>query len=263
MIYAPTRRVVDFDPLKELGGHETPRTAHVSRPGGDRHIKPQANSHGGVMRRPGRWQLRSAMGAFAGVLALGASGVVTTAMTAQASTAGPVSATPISGTPQLASTGTTEQISQLKQCGGTMYAVGSFTAITQGGVTYTRDNAFSFSATAPYAVTSWNPNVNGVVNTIAFDGGNCTSAYLGGKFTSVDGTSAQNLAGGSTSTGAGNQAFGHSANGEVNTMIVSGSHVLTGGFFTSINGMARNYYSSLNVTTGKDDGSLWRGPGGT
>jgi hypothetical protein len=42
---------------------------------------------------------------------------------------GPVSSTPAAGTPQLATTGTTEQVRQLVQCGGTMYAVGSFTSI--------------------------------------------------------------------------------------------------------------------------------------
>ncbi|HEY3734164.1 MAG TPA: hypothetical protein VGL63_09635 [Streptosporangiaceae bacterium] len=213
------------------------------------------------MRRPGHWQLRSTLGVFTGALVLSASGIAVTATAAQAST-GPVSATPVSGTPQLAPTGSTEQITQLVQCGGTMYAVGSFTSISQGGTTYTRNNAFSFSATSPYAVTSWNPNVNGRVNTIAFSGSNCSQAYLGGKFTSVDGTSVQNLAEVSTSTGAVNQAFGHNANGQVNTMLVTGSHVLTGGFFTSINGTARNYYSSLNVVTGRDDGYLWLGLGG-
>src|SRR5215469_17811258 len=79
-----------------------------------------------------------------------------------------VKATPASGTPQLPPTGTTEQIRQLVQCGQVMYAVGSFTSISQNGTTFARNNIFSFSASSPYAVTSWNPNVNGVVNSIAF-----------------------------------------------------------------------------------------------
>src|SRR5690242_13891999 len=81
-----------------------------------------------------------------------------------------VKSTPASGTPQLYPTGTTETVRQLVQCGGTMYAVGQFTKIQQGasGTIYSRNNIFSFSATAPYTVTSWNPNVNGTVNTIAF-----------------------------------------------------------------------------------------------
>src|SRR5436305_5268556 len=85
---------------------------------------------------------------------------------------------PASGTPQLYPNGSTEQVRQLVQCGGTMYAVGSFTRIQQGssGPVYTRNNVFSFSATSPYTVTSWAPSVNGTVNTIAFNGTNCSTA---------------------------------------------------------------------------------------
>lgn len=68
--------------------------------------------------------------------------------------AGAVSPTPTKGTPTLVDTGTTEQIRQLVQCGGTMYAVGTFTQIQHGSTTYTRNNAFSFSAANPFAVTS-------------------------------------------------------------------------------------------------------------
>ena len=70
------------------------------------------------------------------VLALGWS-----ATPAQAAT-GPVSSTPAAGTPQLATTGTTEQVRQLAQCGGTMYAVGTFTEIQRYSTTYGRNNAF-------------------------------------------------------------------------------------------------------------------------
>jgi len=64
---------------------------------------------------------------------------------------GVVSAVPASTTPHLKATddNPVEQIRQLVQCGGTMYAVGTFTSILKGSTTYTRDNIFSFSATAP------------------------------------------------------------------------------------------------------------------
>ena len=72
-----------------------------------------------------------------------------------------------------------------------MYAVGSFTQISGSNgtstQTFTRNNIFSFSATAPFAVTSWDPNVNGAVNSIALSS-DCNDAYIGGQFTSVDGT---------------------------------------------------------------------------
>ena len=172
--------------------------------------------------------------------------------TASAAT-GPVSLTPASGTPQLNETGTTEQVRQLVQCGGTMYAVGSFTSIKKGSTVYTRDNAFSFQATSPYTVSSWNPDVNGTVNSIAFSP-DCSTAYLGGVFTSIGGTTVKNIAAVSTSTGAVISTFGHSASGQVSTLLMVNGHLLTGGYFKTINGSSNPYMASLNPATGKDDG---------
>jgi hypothetical protein len=177
---------------------------------------------------------------------------------------GPVSPTPASGTPQLANTGSTQNVRQLVQCGNTMYAVGSFTTIKRYSTTYTRNNIFSFSATAPYKVTSWNPNVNGQVNSITFSGGNCGHAYIGGKFTSVGGTAVKNIAEIDTTTGAVVTGFKHSANGQVETLLGHGGHIIAGGYYTSINGSsAHKYMTSLNPTTGADDGFINLGISGS
>ena len=190
-----------------------------------------------------------------GAVAAAALGVVGLAVPSLAQT-GPVLAQPATQTPHFpASTSTTEQIRQLVQCGGTMYAVGSFTSIKRESLSYTRDNVFSFSATAPYAVTSFNPNVNGVVNSIAFNGTDCSNAYIGGQFTSVGGTAVKNLAKVSTSTGAVVPGFGHSASGQVVTLLGAAGHILVGGYYTSINNSSADpYMTSLNPTTGADDG---------
>src|SRR6266851_4308762 len=199
------------------------------------------------------WRGKWRTGSIVGAAALAASMIY--AGPASAAT-GPVSATPASGTPQLASTGTTEQVRQLVQCGGTMYAVGSFTAITWNGTTYTRNNVFSFSATSPYTVTSWNPNANGKVNSITFSP-DCSTAYLGGTFTAIGGTTVKNLAAVSTSTGAVITSFGHTAGGQVETLLYWNGHILTGGYYTSINGSSTNpYMTSLNPSTGQDDGFI-------
>ncbi len=168
---------------------------------------------------------------------------------------GPVSATP-ANTPQLNTTGAVEQVRQLVQCGGTMYAVGTFTSIKHNSTVTAVNNAFSFSATAPYNLTTWAPNVNGIINSIAFNGTNCADAYIGGKFTSVDGTKVGNLAEVTTSgTGALVTTFGHTANGQVSTLLGVNGHILAGGYYTTINGSAANpYMTSLDPTTGKDDG---------
>jgi len=180
---------------------------------------------------------------------------------------GVVSATPVSGTPHLpASSSPTQQIRQLVQCGGTMYAVGTFTTIRKGSTSYARTDIFSFKATAPYTVTAWAPNVVGststgetgtnAINSIAFANGNCSVAYIGGHFTSVNGTTVSNIAAINTSTGNVISTFAHSANAGVNTLAVANGHLLAGGNFTSINGASIPYMVSLNPSTGKSDGFL-------
>jgi hypothetical protein len=168
---------------------------------------------------------------------------------------GPVQAAPVTTTPHFpASTAATEQIRQIAQCGSTMYAVGTFSTIKRQSTTYTRNNIFSFSAASPYKVTTWDPNVNGTVNTIAFNGTNCADAYIGGKFTTVGGTTVKDIAEIDTTTGSVVTAFGHSAAGQVETLASSGGHIIAGGYFTGINGSTADpFLASLNPATGKDD----------
>ena len=208
------------------------------------------------MRFPGRRSgLYAAMVVSA---AMGMSGLPAAAQAAPslALATGPVSTKPAAGTPQLAPSGSTEQVRQLVQCGDTMYAVGTFTQISQGTTILTRNNAFSFSAAAPFTVTGWDPNVNGTVNSIAFNGGDCSNAYLGGKFSSIGGTTVRNIAEVSTSTGAVVTTFAHSASAVVNTLLGVDGHLLVGGAFAVINASTRGFFVSLNPTTGKDDGFL-------
>ena len=161
---------------------------------------------------------------------------------------GPVSPTPVAGTPTLVATGTiTETIRQVADCGGTMYAVGSFTMISgfngSSTQTFTRNNIFSFSDTAPFTVTSWDPNVNG--------------------------TTVANIAEIDTTTGNVVTGFGHNTGGgHVDTILAvpggANGHLLVGGTFTSINDNkgVNPYYASLDPTTGKDDGFLSLGISG-
>jgi len=210
------------------------------------------------MRRSRTWL--ALCGAGAVTLAVAAAGLAPAGAAAGAhrtAATGPVSAIPLAGTPALASTGSTEQIRQLADCGGTMYAVGTFTEITWNGTTYTRNGAFSFADTAPFKVTPWNPGVNGTVNTIAFNGGNCATAYIGGQFTTVGGAAAKNIAAVRTATGGLVPGFRDNASGQVNTILAAGGHLLTGGAFKGINGSSANpYYISLSPATGANDGYL-------
>ena len=188
------------------------------------------------------------------MLCLGSSAGASSARAARAARAGTVSPNPAAGTPELATTSVTEKVRQLVQCGKIMYAVGAFTEISQNGTTFSRNNIFSFRATSPYAITPWNPDANGLVNSITFSGGNCSKAYIGGSFTSVHGTAVRNIAEISTSTGAVNTKFAHDARGGVDTLLGVDGHILAGGAFTIINGSnADPFMTSLNPATGKND----------
>jgi Domain of unknown function (DUF5122) beta-propeller len=169
----------------------------------------------------------------------------------------PVGPTAATGMPHLATSGTdgsVEQVRQLLQCGNTMYAVGVFTSIERGTAVYARNNVFSFNATTG-AMTSWDPNANGRVNAIALSP-HCDTAYLGGTFTAVHGTTARKLAAVSTTTGAVKTAFAHRASAMVDTLVRARGRLLVGGRFTSINGSNRPYLASLSPSTGLDDGYL-------
>jgi len=204
-----------------------------------------------------------------GVLIAGiAAGILCLPATPALAATSPVSPTPVAGTPTLVSTGTiTETIRQLADCGGYMYAVGSFTSINgwngTATQTFTVNNIFRFQDTTPFTVSSWAPVVNGEINSIAFNGGNCADAYIGGQFTSVNGTTVANIAEIDTTTGNVVTGFGHNTGGgHVDTILAvpggANGHLLVGGTFTSINDNkgVNPYYASLDPTTGKDDGFL-------
>jgi hypothetical protein len=169
-----------------------------------------------------------------------------------------VSSAPVRNTPHLGVTkgGRVEEIRQLVQCGQTMYAAGSFSQIEQGGHIYKRRNVFSFRAISPFTVTAWAPRVNGTVNSITLSR-NCSYAYLGGSFSSINGAKVSNIAKISTRTGAVGKRFAHRATAEVETLLRVRKHILVGGFFRAINGSSANpYMTSLNPNTGKNDGYL-------
>jgi hypothetical protein len=176
-----------------------------------------------------------ALSAAAGLLSLSATAVQAAAAGGTGGVsppAGVVSALSATGTPELKATNDhpAQQIRQLVQCGGTMYAVGSFNQIIKGSTSCTRTGIFSFKATSPYTVTSWAPRLpsGAVVNSIA-------------KI--------------STSTGNVVAAFAHNASGSVQTVLGAFGHILAGGYYTSINGSGADpYMTSLNPATGKDDG---------
>jgi hypothetical protein len=201
-----------------------------------------------------------ALGAGAAMMAM--SGAI--AQTATATLAGGlpapgggVSPKPLVGTPHFSinHANPVEQVRQLVQCGQTMYAVGTFSQVLQRNHIFKRHNVFSFRATPPFTMRSWHPDVNGIVNSITFRAGKCSRAYIGGTFTSVNGTSAKKIAEINTRTGALVKRFAHNASAQVETLLAVNGQILAGGDYKSINGSSANpYMTALNPITGKDTG---------
>jgi hypothetical protein len=193
-----------------------------------------------------------------GVIGLAATLVSALGSPAGAVPGGPVGVHPASWTPSLATSGTdgsVEQVRQLVRCRGTMYAVGVFSEIRQAAPTVktvTRNNAFSFDAQTGQ-ITGWNPDVNGRVNSVALSK-DCSTAYLGGRFTRVGTAARRNLAAVSTTTGLVRSTFRGNANREVNALLLMHGHLLVGGAFATIDGSATPYLASLKPKGGTSDG---------
>ena len=141
----------------------------------------------------------------------------------------------------------TQQVRQLAQCGGTMYAVGSFTSIKQGQHQRTPGTTpVSFSAT--YARTRsrpghpWRSRERASSTPSPSAAATAPTPTSAGAFTSVSGTGGERTSPRSAPRPATVvSGFGHSANGAVGDPgRQSAGHLLAGGTFTSINGGPRS-----------------------
>jgi hypothetical protein len=159
-----------------------------------------------------------------------------------------VKSVPAAFTPWLLPHPVYQRVQKFRTCNGLMYAVGNISAIGQGSHTYHRGNAFSFNA-ATGAVTSWDPHVNGMVHAIAMSP-DCSTAYLGGTFTKVNGVAARDLVAVDARSGVVRTGFAHTAGGVVQTLQYTHGQVIAGGRFLTINGVARTRLASLNPSTG-------------
>ncbi len=140
--------------------------------------------------------------------------------------------------------------------GNVAYLGGNFTAMLPPGSTgsgaVTRNHAAAVNLTTG-ALLPWNPNVNNTVFTIKPSGSN---VYIGGAFTSVNGTARKYVAEVNNSSGALVTAFkATSPNNQVRGLDVLGGNLYIGGLFTKLGGTTANYVARVNATTGVWDKS--------
>jgi uncharacterized repeat protein (TIGR01451 family) len=133
--------------------------------------------------------------------------------------------------------------------GSTVYLGGSFTHVN-GLLATVRNGAAAFDATVGQA-TAWNPNVNGDVRTLAVAG---STVYLGGQFSSVNGTLTRNNAAAVDTTSGVADGWNPNVSGLVDALAVSGSTVYLGGWFSgtdAVNGtLIRNHAAAVDAATG-------------
>ncbi|MBL7669840.1 MAG: IPT/TIG domain-containing protein [Bdellovibrionaceae bacterium] len=129
--------------------------------------------------------------------------------------------------------------------GSTVYVGGDYTNI--GGLP--RNNLAAFDDFSGN-ITSWNPDVGGGnlagVHTIKVSG---SAIYIGGSFTSVSGSSRNNLAAVDLTSGVAT-GWAPDAAAVVHSLSESGTNLFAGGDFSYIGGIARNNLAAIDVTTG-------------
>jgi hypothetical protein len=137
----------------------------------------------------------------------------------------------------------------LVKLGTMMYVGGTFTDVqTPNGSTASRRFLFAFDATTGTISKSFKPALNGAVNALATDG---TSLFVGGAFTTVNGTSRTGLVA-LDPNGAIVSGFGASvtAGTEVDDLVVANSALYVAGAFTQISGTAHGGLAAVDPTSG-------------
>ncbi len=143
-------------------------------------------------------------------------------------------------------------VQQIVQVGNMLIAGGNFTTVAaRGGTpTYSRTGLFAFDATTGAISTTFDPVFNGVVNAL-LPGPTPNTIYVGGAFTTVNGTTASHVVVLDATTGAVVSSFRAAvSNGSVQTLAQSGSHLFLGGYFTTVGGAAHVGIASIDASTG-------------
>ncbi len=133
-------------------------------------------------------------------------------------------------------------INTIATFGNTMYAGGTFYSVSA----LTRNNAAAIDATTGQ-ILPWNPNTNGIVRAIAADNNN---VYLGGDFTTVNGTVIKNRIAQVNATTGVATAWNPGSDNSVNALLLQGTSLYVGGNFATIGGASRAKIAALSTTSG-------------
>jgi hypothetical protein len=132
--------------------------------------------------------------------------------------------------------------------GDVLYVGGSFTTVTSpdGSSSLARRNLAAFSLTTGELLPAFRADTNGIVRALATDG---TRLFVGGSFTTVNGTSRSRIAAVSATSGAVDGAWNPGTNGNVYALASSGGRLYVGGSFSQVRGVARSRLAALDPAT--------------
>ncbi len=165
-----------------------------------------------------------------------------------------VSTVPATYTPNVVSGGFPQdkhtQVWGYVPMGGVMYACGDFAQVksSDGLTTYARDNLFAFDPNTG-VVNDFAPDVNGPVESCVGspDG---TALYIGGRFSTVNGQPAANIAKIDVATGQLDPLFAAATNQLVSELAITHGLLLVGGSFSTVDGQAHKALASVALDTG-------------
>ncbi|WP_235494589.1 PKD domain-containing protein [Geodermatophilus sp. Leaf369] len=138
--------------------------------------------------------------------------------------------------------------------GDTVYVAGRFTSARPAGAAAgtqetPRGNLLAYDIRTGVLINSWAPSLNAQALTLAAspDG---SRIYVGGDFTTVNGTSRNRIAALSATTGALIAGFAPSVSSQVRAIAVTDSKVYIGGSFATVGGVARARLAALQASNG-------------
>ena len=161
------------------------------------------------------------------------------------------SAVPSGATPHVLD----NKVLDIAQVGNRIVVVGSFLQVrdapANGGATYDQPSVFAFDAATGAIDRRFSPVVNGVVN--AVEAGPGGTVYLGGTFSTVNGTTARNLVQLSVADGSRTAFRSAALNGAVNDLVLAGGRLHVGGVFNTAGGVGHGGLATLVPATGAVD----------
>ena len=141
----------------------------------------------------------------------------------------------------------------ITQVGNTMIVGGSFTTVTSGGQTLTRNNLLAFDAATGAVSATFVPTIDNTVQSLA-PGPTAGTVYVGGNFNHVNGVSSKGITLLNVSDGSIVAGFKPaSLNGIVYAMSLTSARLYIAGSFTTAGGATHDGIASLVPTTGKLD----------